>query len=178
MTIFRVTCQPRITTQFTPCPSHYNKLTMIVINIFFCLVWIVPTIIVSYHGQFYPVHNYIGTYVLCVYFFLEMLPFKSIFRYQTDSAYITLAHSIDIAIMFLNSMRLYMLGHNVHLLITCMFLYFIYEHCTAACETVERQQTSGDSSMKVEPNNLNTALPLHKNNFDDKTSTVNCRLDC
>ena len=54
-----------------------------------------------------------------------------------------------------------MLGHNVHLLITCMFLYF-YEHCTAACETVERQQTSGDSSMELEPNNLNTTLPLQQ----------------
>ena len=41
-------------------------------------------------------------------------------------------------------------------------LYFIYEHCTAACETVERQQTSGDSSMKLETNNLNTALPLQQ----------------
>ena len=56
-----------------------------------------------------------------------------------------------------------MIGHSVHLLITCMFfLYFIYEHCTAACETVERQQTSGDSSMKLEPNILNTAPPLQQ----------------
>ena len=99
--------------------------------------------------------------------FREMLPFKFISQFSlSDSFGIVSAHCI----LYRNNVSEEyetMIVHNVHLLITCMFLYFIYEHCTAACETIERPKSTGDSSMMLESNYSNTihALQLH-NKYD------------